>query len=98
MVAMAIQVMKSDEARTRWRDVLDTATAGETDIVIERHGKPTATIVNYEQYLQAKAILEELRTIQEADKLVQKWLENPEHGRPYAEIRKMLVNEGLLDE
>ncbi len=95
---MTVQVMKSDEARTNWRDLLDTASAGEIDIVIERYGKPTATVVNYEQYLQAKAILEELRAIQDADKMVQKWLENPELGRPYSEIRKRLVDEGILDE
>lgn len=45
---MTVQVMKSDEARTNWRDLLDTASAGEFDIVIERYGKPTATVVNYE--------------------------------------------------
>jgi antitoxin (DNA-binding transcriptional repressor) of toxin-antitoxin stability system len=95
---MSIQVMKSDEARTRWRDLLDTASAGETDTVIERHGKPTATVVNYEQYLQAKAILDEIRAIKDADKMVQKWLKNPKIGRPYSEIRKRLVEEGILDE
>ena len=95
---MSIQVMKSDEARTNWRGLLDIASAGEIDIVIERHGKPTAIVVNYEQYLQAKAILEELRAIQDADKMVQKWLENPKIGRPYSEIRKRLVEEGILEE
>jgi prevent-host-death family protein len=95
---MSVQVMKSDEARTHWRDLLDLASVGEVDIVIERHGKPTATVVNYEQYLQAKEILEELRAIQDADKMVQNWFENPEIGRPYSEIRKQLVEEGILDE
>jgi hypothetical protein len=42
--------------------------------------------------------LEELRAIQDADKMVQKWLENPKIGRPYSEIRKRLIEEGILEE
>jgi prevent-host-death family protein len=46
---MAVMTVKSEEARNRFRDMLDTAVAG-GETVIERHGKPTAVIVNYEQW------------------------------------------------
>jgi prevent-host-death family protein len=95
---MPTQIMKSEEARTHWRDLLDMASAGDTDIVIERHGKPTAAVVSYERYAEVQAILEELRELRDADKMVQKWIENPTIGRPYSEIRKRLVDEGILDE
>jgi prevent-host-death family protein len=95
---MPVQVMKSEDARTQWRNLLDTASAGDTDIVIERHGKPTAAVVNYEQYIEAQAIIEEIRAIRDAEKMVQKWIKNPKIGRSYSEIRKRLVDEGILDE
>jgi antitoxin (DNA-binding transcriptional repressor) of toxin-antitoxin stability system len=95
---MPVRVIKSHEARTRWRNLLDIANAGETEIIIERYGKPIATLINYKQYLQAKIILEELHVIQAADQKVQEWLKNPKFGRPYSEIRNRLVEEGILDE
>lgn len=53
---MAVLTMKSEEARNSWRDILDhTLTGGEA--VIERHGKPTAVIVNYKQWQAWKSLL-----------------------------------------
>jgi prevent-host-death family protein len=46
---MTIGAIRSEEARNRFRDMLDTAIAG-GETVIERHGKPTAVIVNYAQW------------------------------------------------
>lgn len=50
--------MSSDEARTKWREVLDTAVAG-NQIIIERYGKPVAVIVSHADYAQSseKAII-----------------------------------------
>ena len=36
----------SEEARTRWREVLDAAAAGER-VVIERYGQPVAVVTGY---------------------------------------------------
>ena len=44
--------MSSDEARTKWREVLDTAVAG-NQIVIERYGKPVAVIMPHSEYVQS---------------------------------------------
>jgi len=46
--------MSSDEARSKWREVLDAAVAG-NPIIIERYGKPVAVMVPYANYVQAAA-------------------------------------------
>lgn len=46
---MTVMTIRSEEARNRFRDMLDTAVAG-GETVIERHGKPTAVIINYDQW------------------------------------------------
>ncbi len=43
--------MSSDEARSKWREVIDTAVAGK-HIVIERYGKPVVAIVAHPEYEQ----------------------------------------------
>ena len=51
---MATIKMSSDEARSKWREVIDTAVAG-NHVVIERYGKPVVAIVAHPQFLQAFA-------------------------------------------
>jgi len=46
---MSRLMMKSDEARTKMRDILDEVTAGR-EVVIARYNKPTAVVVNYAQW------------------------------------------------
>lgn len=48
-----ITTMKSDEARIQWRDLLDSAHAGD-EIVIERYNKPMAVVVNYAEWQRMK--------------------------------------------
>lgn len=57
--------MSSDEARTKWREVLDTAVAG-NHVIIERYGKPVAVIAPYASS-QAKTVLEETAVYQTRD-------------------------------
>ncbi len=47
---MRIKRVSSEEARTHLRDVMDEVTAGEAEIVIERHGKPTVAVISYKEY------------------------------------------------
>ena len=54
--------MSSDEARTKWREVLDTAVAG-NQIIIERYGKPVAVIAPYASS-EAKMVREETAVYQ----------------------------------
>ncbi|MAT96816.1 MAG: hypothetical protein CL608_06705 [Anaerolineaceae bacterium] len=52
--------MSSDEARSKWREILDAAVAG-NQIVIERYGKPVAVIVPHSQYVQSSGQVETVR-------------------------------------
>lgn len=61
--------MSSDEARTKWRQVLDTAVAG-NHVIIERYGKPVAMILPYadtEQSSEIKTVREETAVYQTRD-------------------------------
>ena len=57
--------MSSDEARSKWREVIDTAVAGD-HIIIERYGKPVVAIVAHPEYLESlgqTAILREATAV-----------------------------------
>ncbi len=62
---MNILTMKSDEARNRWRDLIDAALAG-GQVIIERYNKPMAVLVGYEQWQRMQRRLVELETLHEA--------------------------------
>jgi prevent-host-death family protein len=56
--ASMIQTFDSNQARARWRDLLDAAQTNETDVVITRYNKPVVAMLAYEDYV---AIREELQ-------------------------------------
>ena len=58
---MTLQIISSEQARTRWRTLLDLASQEDVDIVIERHGKATAAVISYETYQALQPALAELR-------------------------------------
>lgn len=55
------KTLTADEARTNWRDMLDTALRG-GEMVIERYNKPIAVVVNYEEW-QARFTKREVEAI-----------------------------------
>ena len=59
---MTLRRMSSEQARTEWRRLLDLASQGSVDIVIERHGKATAAVISYETYQALQPALTEIRT------------------------------------
>jgi prevent-host-death family protein len=61
---MAVKKLESRVARENWRDLLDAATTGETDVVITRHGKPVTAMIRYEDYVALQEILVRLRARQ----------------------------------
>ena len=58
---MTRRTMSSEQARTDWRTLLDLASHGGIDIVIERHGKAMAAVISYEAYQALQPALAELR-------------------------------------
>ncbi len=51
---MTIKTFNSGDARLKLRDILDDVIGGDTEVVIERYNKPSAVIVNYEQWQELK--------------------------------------------
>lgn len=93
---MTVQVLDSRSARTKWRDIMDTAqTGGET--VIERYGRPTAVVLPFMDYEALQEELDDLRAARRAAVAYDAWKRDPSLGRPYSEVRAELVAEGLLD-
>jgi PHD/YefM family antitoxin component YafN of YafNO toxin-antitoxin module len=58
---MTIRTIKSDQARSQWRALLDLASQEDVDVVIERHGKPTVAVINYDAYRAVLSALTEVR-------------------------------------
>jgi prevent-host-death family protein len=94
---MTVKVYESNRARSRWRDVLDMATAGNADVVVERYGKPVAVVIPYVDYVALQDELDDLRAARQAAEIYEAWQRDPSLARPYAEFRAELVAEGKLD-
>jgi len=94
---MPQQTLSSDDARARWRDVLDAANSGAVT-VISRYGKPTAAVIPFEDYEALRDEIEDLGAARRAQVVLDSWRENPSQARPYEEVRAELVADGLLDE
>jgi prevent-host-death family protein len=94
---MSAQILDSNQARLKWRDVLDAAGAGD-DVIVERYGKPTAAVIPYEDYQAVLEELDDLRAARRAAAAYEAWKRDPSSARPLEEIEAELVAEGLLDE
>lgn len=95
---MNVTKLSSREARTNWRAVLDTLDKGTADVVIERYGKPIATLIPYEDYEALLEELEDLRDGRLAQVAYEEHLQAPATAQPYQEIRDELLAEGIWDE
>jgi prevent-host-death family protein len=94
---MTVMVIGSQEARSKWRDLLDDATAGK-GAIIERSGRPVAVLIPYEDYEAILEELEDMRAGRHAIEAYEEWERDPSTAIPYEEFRAQLVAEGLLDE
>ena len=90
-------IISSREARMKWRTVLDTVDRGTADVVIERYGKPIATIIPYADYEELSEYLEELRDVRFATAALDTYRKDPSSAQPWEEIEAELIAEGLLD-
>jgi prevent-host-death family protein len=94
---MLAKTLNSKTARARWRDLLDLATRGEGDTVIERNGKPVAVVIPFEDYEALLEELDDLRAGRRAQAALEAWEKDPSLGRPWAEVRAEMIRDGLLD-
>ena len=63
-MTLTVKTLESRSARKNWRDLLDSAIAGHTDIVITRYGKPVTAMIRYEDYVALQDELVKLRAQQ----------------------------------
>jgi prevent-host-death family protein len=95
---MAMQILDSNRARAKWRDILDKAHAGTGEVVIERYGQPVAAVISYADYVALQDELDDLRAARRARAIYEEWMRDPAIARPYAEFRAELVAEGVLSD
>lgn len=62
---MPYTVVKSGEARIKFRDLLDQVLTGKGDVIIERHGKSVAVLISAAEYEQLRGKLETMRSVRE---------------------------------
>ena len=90
------EIWTSEAARTRWRELLDTA-AGTADVVITRRGEPLVAVIDYQDFMAMHDELDDLRAARRADAAVDEYLDDPKSARPWQEVRAELVAAGKLD-
>lgn len=95
---MTIATWESNDARIKWRELIDTAAAGVADVVITRYGKPVAAVIDYEDFLALQEELDDLRAAKRADAAYEEYLSDPSTARPWEEVLAELVAEGKLNQ
>jgi prevent-host-death family protein len=63
---MTAKIISSDQARAKWRELLDTAVAGDP-VIIERYGKPVAVLIPYQDYAESSVVRERTAVYQTQD-------------------------------
>jgi prevent-host-death family protein len=91
---MVTTIVKSGEARIKWRDLLDRVLSGKGDVMIERNGKNVAVMIPAEDYEQIQESLEELRAVRSAAAAYEEWKRNPSVARPWDEVDAELDKTG----
>lgn len=95
---MTIATWDSNDARIRWRELIDTAAAGVADVVITRYGKPVAAVIYYEDFLALQEELDDLRAAKRADAAFEEYLRDPSTAAPWEEVLAEFVAEGKLSQ
>ena len=83
---MPARTMSSDEARSNWRRLLESALTGDNDTVIERYGQPIAALIPYADYIAVLETLEDLRSARRAMPALEEWQADPSTAQPWREL------------
>ena len=94
---MPVASWDSNEARIKWREVIDTAATGMADVVITRYGKPVVAVIDYAAFVALQEELDDLRAARRADAAFEEYLYNSAAAQLWEEIRARLAAEGRLD-
>ena len=88
---MTAKVVGSREARANWRDLLDAAHTGTSDVVIERSGHPVAALIPYRDYEALLEALDKLRATRRAAEAFEAWRQDPSTARAWDEVEVELA-------
>lgn len=91
---MTVKTLESRAARENWRDLLDSATAGQADVIITRYGKPVTAMIRYEDYVALQDELLRLRaeqseayqTMLASESTLAKEWDSPEEDEAWADL------------
>lgn len=95
---MIVKTLDSNKARTQWREILDSASSGNMDVVVERYGKPVVAVIAYVDYVALQEEIDDLRATRRAAEAYEAWKQDPGRAKPWEGVEAELVAEGLLDE
>ena len=90
---VTIREIGSREARKEWRELLDAVMAGDSDILISRHGREIAALIPARDYYAILADLEEIRLARLAENLYESFLEGRTSAKPYEEVHAEILND-----
>ena len=60
---MAVKTFRSEEARNRFRDVMESVIAGD-EVVVERYNRPAAVVIGYDRWQTTVQLLERLKELE----------------------------------
>lgn len=91
---MTTKTVESRAARENWRDLLDTTTAGQADVIITRYGKPVTVMIRYEDYVAVQEELVKLRaqqseayqTMLASESMLSREWNSPEEDEAWADL------------
>ena len=90
---VTIREIGSRDARKEWRELLDAVMAGDSDILISRHGREIAALIPARDYYAILADLEEIRLARLAENLYESFLEGRTSAKPYEEVHAEILND-----
>ena len=89
----SIREVGSREARKEWREVLDSVMAGESDVLISRHGQEIAVLIPARDYYAILEELEEIRLSRLTENLYESYLEGRTQSKLYEEVRAEILED-----
>lgn len=83
---MSARTMSSDEARSNWHRLLESALTGDSDTIIERYGQPVGALIPFADYIAVLETLEDLRLARQAMPALEEWQADPSTARPWRDV------------
>jgi prevent-host-death family protein len=94
---MAVQILDSNTAHKKLRDLLNRAMTGDMDVIITRYGKPIVAVIPYQDYIGLQEELEALRAERDPSAAYKEWQHDSSTGESWPEVKAEFIAKGLID-